>query len=249
MARLDGKVAFVTGAGGGIGRALCERFIAEGAIVAATDVDASAARAAIATAAPAQAIAIECDAGDSDSVRDAVAGAVSAFGLITTLCNLAGGSSNQDDRVTDASEDEFWRVIRLDLFGPFIACKYGLPHLIRAGGGSVINMTSMAALMAVPRRDCYTAAKGGVAALTHSLAAGYGEYGIRVNALAPGITRTPRVAASLETNADFRQLAERHLLGVAEPVDVANTAVYLASDESRVVTGQIFRVDSGVTIH
>ena len=249
MPRLNGKVAFVTGAGGGIGRAVCERFLAEGAQVAATDIDIEAASQAIAGAGEGRAVAIGCDAGDGEAVRASIARTVSAFGTLNVLCNIAGGSSNRDGMVTDAPEEEFWRVIRVDLFGPFVSCKFGLPELIRAGGGSVINMTSMAALMALPKRDCYTAAKGGVAALTRSLAAEYGEYGIRVNAIAPGVTLTPRVTANLTTNTDFQAIAARSLLGPADPVDIAHMAVYLASDESRVVTGQILAVDSGITIH
>lgn len=250
MPRLIGKVAFVTGAGGGIGRAICARFLAEGAAVAATDINADAAGEAVAVAAAGggRALALACDAGDSDSVHEAVARTVAEFGALNTLCNVAGGSSPRDGIVTEAPEEEFWRVIRLDLFGTFLSCKHGLPALIRAGGGSVINMTSMAALMAIPERDCYTAAKGGVAALTRSLAAGYAQHGVRVNAIAPGITLTPRVKARAGTGR-VSQLAERHLLGVCDPVDIAHMAVYLASDESRVVTGQILQVDSGVTIH
>ncbi len=250
MARLDGRNVFITGAGGGIGRATCQRMLAEGARVAAVDVNVEAAHTAVADYAEnGRAIALQCDAGNSDSVRDAVARTVSTFGSLNTLCNVAGGSTDRDGRVTEAPEDEFWRVIRLDLFGTFLSCKHGLPALIEAGGGSVINMTSMAALMAIPNRDCYTAAKGGVAAMTRSMAAGYADHSIRVNAIAPGITMTPRVRGHFESSAAVRDLADRHLLGTVDPVDVANMAVFLASDESRMVTGQVLSVDSGVTIH
>jgi NAD(P)-dependent dehydrogenase (short-subunit alcohol dehydrogenase family) len=248
MARLEGKIAFVTGAGGGIGRAICERFLAEGASVAATDIDLAAAQESISSAAEGKAIALRCDAGDSDSVREQIEATVKAFGSLNVLCNVAGGSSSRDAIVTEAPEEEFWRVIRLDLFGPFVSCKHGLPKLIEAGGGSVINMTSMGALMALPDRDCYTSAKGGVAALTRSMAAGYAEHGIRVNAIAPGMTLTPRVQGRAR-DPKVQALSDRHLLGPASPVDIAHMAVYLASEESRVVTGQVLSVDSGVTIH
>ncbi len=250
MARLDGKHVLVTGAGGGIGRAICERMLAEGARVAALDINLEAAEAAIGGyAVDGGAIAMHCDAGDTDSVREAVSLTVSAFGWLSTLCNVAGGSTDRDGPVTEAPEDEFWRVMRLDLFGTFLSCKHGIPALIDAGGGSVINMTSMAAIMAIPNRDCYTAAKGGVAAMTRSMALGYGQYSVRVNAIAPGITMTPRVRGHFESSAGVRALADRHLLGAVEPEDVANLAVFLASDESRTVTGQVLSVDSGVTIH
>jgi NAD(P)-dependent dehydrogenase (short-subunit alcohol dehydrogenase family) len=248
MARLENKVAFVTGAGGGIGSAICRRFLEEGARVAAADLDLEAAQRAIAEAAPGRALALPLDAGDSDQVREAIDRTAAEFGLLNVLCNVAGGSSTNDGPVTEASEQEFWRVIRLDLFGPFVSCKHGIPHLIRAGGGSVINMTSMTALMGTTGLDCYTAAKGGVASLTRSLAAGYGDQGIRVNAIAPGMTLTPRVRDRMNRPA-IQDLARRHLLGPAEPLDIAEMAVYLASEESRVVTGQVMRVDSGVTIH
>jgi NAD(P)-dependent dehydrogenase (short-subunit alcohol dehydrogenase family) len=246
--RLSGKVAFVTGAGGGIGQAVCRRFLAEGARVAATDIDLSAAQAAIAGFDAGQAIAIACDAGSSDDVRAAIARAAAELGQLNVLFGIAGGSSTADGGVTDAPEEEFWRVIRTDLFGPFLLCKYGIPELMKRGGGSVITMTSMTAMIGTTGRDCYTAAKGGVAAMTRSVAAGYGQYGIRVNAIAPGMTRTPRVLARPSTPAR-KALEERHLLGLVEPDDIAEMAVYLGSDESRVITGQVLRIDSGATIH
>jgi len=109
-------------------------------------------------------------------------------------------------------------------------------------------MTSITALMGVPGRDCYTAAKGGVAALTRSLATEYARHAVRVNAIAPGMTLTPRVQARAASE-HTRELAGRHLFGSAEPIDVAHLAVYLACDESRMVTGHVLPVDSGVTIH
>lgn len=245
MSRLDGKVAFVTGAGGGIGRAMCERFLAEGASVAATDIDAGLAAEAVASAPRGRAISLGCDVTSSAAVREAIGRAVEAFGKLNVLCNVAGGSTLQDGIVTEAPEEEFWRTIKLDLFGTFVCCKHGLPELIRAGGGAVVNMASMVALIAYGRHDCYTAAKGGVVALTRSMAAEYAPYAIRVNAIAPGITLSPRVKA--RKSAAGSPLAVNHLLGFVEPVEIAHLAVYLASDEARRTTGQILSVDSGVT--
>jgi NAD(P)-dependent dehydrogenase (short-subunit alcohol dehydrogenase family) len=248
MGRLQDKIAFVTGAAGGIGSAVCRRFLDEGARVAAADLDSSAVKKILGEAVDGErAIALSCDVSDEDQVREAVARTIDAFGGLSVLCNTAGGSSTQDGRVTEAPVAEFWRVIGVDLFGTFLVCRHGIPQLISAGGGAVVNLTSMAALMALTERDCYTAAKGGVAAMTRSMAAGYGPDSIRVNAIAPGTTMTPRVASRAGTER-ARKLAERHLLGVLDPVDIADMAVFLASDEAKHITGQVFAVDSGVTI-
>jgi NAD(P)-dependent dehydrogenase (short-subunit alcohol dehydrogenase family) len=127
-------------------------------------------------------------------------------------------------------------------------CRFGIPELIKAGGGSVINMSSNVALMGVAGRDCYTAAKGGIAAITRSLAVAYAPRRVRVNAIAPSATMTERVKKLVAGNAALTRLADSHLLGLIEPDDIASTALYLASDESRMVTGQVLPVDSGVTI-
>ena len=247
--RLEGTIAFVTGAGGGIGRSICDRFLAEGARVVALDINADAAAAAVAAGADdGRGFSLVRDVGDSAQVRDALAETIARFGGITTLVNIAGGSTDADGPATEAPEEEFWRAIRLDLFGTFAVCKYGIPELIRQGGGSVINFSSMMAMIGMPGRDCYTSAKGGVTALTRSLAVEFGSQGVRVNAIAPGLTLTPRVVARME-NSPMPGIEARHLLGACEPIDMAHMAVYLASGESRHVTGQILRVDSGSTIN
>ena len=249
MGRLDGKVAFITGAAGGIGRETCARYIAEGARVAAIDIGAEALDAALRQAdAGDHGLALVCDITDPRQVKEAIAQTVARFGRLNVLCNIAGGSSAADARVTDAPDEEFWRVIRLDLYGTFLCCKHAIPEIVRAGGGSVINLSSMVALMALPERDCYTAAKGGVAAMTRSMAVEYAPDRIRVNAIAPGLVLTPRVEGLMETREELRRLAGRHVLGPCRPNDIAEMAVYLGSDEARVVTGQVLSVDSGVTI-
>ena len=124
-----------------------------------------------------------------------------------------------------------------------------IPHIIKAGGGSVINMASNVALMALPGRDCYTAAKGAIASMTRSMAVEYAPHKIRVNAIAPSVTLSDRVKKLLAGSADIAKLADQHLLGLGEPMDIAHLAVYLAADESRITTGQVIPVDSGVTIY
>jgi NAD(P)-dependent dehydrogenase (short-subunit alcohol dehydrogenase family) len=255
MARLAGKVAFITGGGGGIGRATAERFAEEGAKVVVADIDTAAGEAA---ARSAQAHAansggdghfVRCDVTERASVEAALAETVARYGRLDILHNNAGGSTLQDGPVTEAPEDEFWRVIRLDLYGTFLVSKLAIPLMIAGGGGSVINMSSNVALMALPGRDCYTAAKGGIASMTRSMAVEYAPHKIRVNAIAPSVTLTERVKRLLANNKDVSKLAASHLLGLGQPIHVANMAVYLASDEAEITTGQILSVDSGVTIY
>ena len=150
--------------------------------------------------------------------------------------------------MVDAPIEEFWRAIRLDLFGTFLGCRFGIPEIIKAGGGSAINMSSNLALMGITGRDCYTAAKGGIAALTRSLAVEFAPQRVRVNALAPSATMTERVKNLMAGNPAVDRLAKSHLVGLIEPQDIAHAVLYLASNEARIVTGQILPVDSGVTI-
>jgi len=254
MPRLAGKVAFITGGGGGIGRATAERFAEEGAKVVIADINAALGEAAAESArqrggaAGGDAHFVHCDVTDRTSVEAAIAQTVKRFGKLNILHNNAGGASPQDGPVTEVAEQEFWRVITLDLFGTFLCCKVGIPAIIESGGGCVINMTSTLALRAVPGRDCYTAAKGAIASMTRSMAVEYAPHKIRVNAIAPSVTLTDRVKKLLEGSKEIAKLASSHLLGLGLPIHIANMAVYLASDEAEITTGQIMVVDSGATI-
>ena len=254
MARLTGKVAFITGGGGGIGRATAERFAEEGAKVVIAEIDketgAAAAQSARAGAknSGGDAHFIHCDIRERAQVEAAMAETVARFGGLTILHNNAGGSTPQDGPVTEAPEEEFWRAIRLDLYGTFLCSKLGIPHMIKSGGGSIINMSSIVALKALPGRDCYTAAKGAIAALTRSMAVEYAGDKIRVNAIAPGVVLTERVKKLLQGSKDIEKLAATHLLGLGLPIHMADMAVYLASDEAAITTGQILSVDSGATV-
>lgn len=253
MSRLTDKVAFITGGGGGIGRATAERMAAEGAKVVVADIDQALGEASAASAREqakhgGDAYFVRCDVTDAESVTAAIDAAVGKYAKLDILHNNAGGATPNDGPVTEAPEDEFWRAIKLDLFGTFLCSKIAIPHIVQAGGGSVINMSSIVALMAMPGRDCYTASKGGISALTRSMAVEYAPNRIRVNAVAPGVTLSARVKKQLEDNPVTSKIAETHLLGLIEPVHIADMVIYLASDESARTTGQIFPVDSGVSI-
>jgi len=241
--RLKNKVAFITGGGEGIGRATAERFAMEGARVVVTDINPKTGHAAAQSArdlagkSGGDACFIHCDVTSRESVAKAFVAAAAWYGEINILFNNAGGSSSADGPVTEVSEDEFWRVIKVDLYGTFLCSKIGIPYLIKAGGGVVINMTSKLELIA--GRDCYIAAKGGVTALTRSMAEHYAHSGVRVNGIAPSAVMTARVKKLLADDPRLEMVSSSHLLGLAYPVDIANMALYLACGESALVTGQI----------
>jgi len=247
MGRLDGKVAFITGSGSGIGRAGALLFAREGAQVAVADISREGGERTVAMVRDlgGDATFVHTDVTEPQSVERAIAETVAAYGKLNILYNDAGGSTAQDGPVTKVSIDEFWRTIKVDLFGTFLGCKYGIPELIKAGGGAVINTTSAVALAAVPGRDAYTAAKRGVLAPTRSLAATYAKDKIRVNAIAPGAILTERVRKFIADDPRVSNMMDRHLLGMGEPNDIAYMALFLASDEARIITGAIYPVDSG----
>ena len=252
--RLADKVAFITGGGGGIGRATAERFVEEGAKVVIAEIDRASGEAAAESARAAAGSAggdawfVHCDVTDPASVEVAIAATVERYGRLNVLHNNAGGSTTADGPVTEAPDEEFWRVIKLDLYGTFLCSKHAIPKIVEAGGGSVINMSSNVALMALPGRDCYTAAKGGIASMTRSMAVEYAPYKIRVNAIAPSVTLTERVKRLMAATPEIQKIGETHLLGLGLPIHIADMAVYLASDESAITTGQVLSVDSGVTV-
>ena len=246
MRRLEGKTALITGAGRGIGRAAALRFAAEGARVAIAEIgraDGEATARAI-EAAGGEALFVETDVASPESVAAAVRATVERFGGLQVLYNNAGGATPKDGKVTEIELDEFWRTIGVDLFGTFLGCRYAIPAMVEGGGGSIINTTSIRAMIGTAGADAYTSAKGGVRALTQALALQWAEKNIRVNAIAPGVILTERVKALLRED---DPIFKKSLLGASTPEDVAQMALYLASDEARKVTGAILPMDSGAS--
>jgi NAD(P)-dependent dehydrogenase (short-subunit alcohol dehydrogenase family) len=248
--RLHGKVALITGAGAGIGRAAAKLFAAEGARLVLAELDEEQGQAVLreVLAEGGEAVFCRTDVGEPAQVEQAVATAVARVGPQNVLYNKAGGSTPEDGPITRTTDDEFWRAIRLNLYGTWLCCRLALPKIIEAGGGSIINTATIGSEMGLAGRDAYTAAKGGVSSLTRSLAVEYAPHKVRVNALAPSRTRTERLVKLFEMGHTSSALDDRHLLGWAEPIDVAQAALHLASDESRVTTGQVLRIDSGISI-
>lgn len=247
--RLDGKTAFITGSGAGIGKAAALLFAQEGARIVVADINSDAARAVAQQIQDAggQALPVRLDVTDESSVVAAVAQAVERFGRVDVLYNNAGASSVGDSRVTRTSLEEFRRTLDLNLTGTWLCCKHVVARMEADGGGSVVNTSSAAGLIGVPELDSYTSAKGAIVALTRSMAVEYAAARVRVNAVAPTSVTTERVL-EMYKHRPATGLRAKNLLGPASPEDVAHAALFLASDQARVITGIVLPVDSGVTI-
>jgi len=246
--RLAGKVIFLAGATSGIGRTIAEVFAEEGAsvIVGGRRRPQGEAIAQAISRGGGTAVYEPLDVTDEASVADAVQNTVGRFGRLDVLVSNAGGSAAADGPVTTASLSEFWQKIRVDLLGTFLCSRLAIPEMIRSGGGSLINMASLAGFGTTVGRDAYTSAKGGVISLTKSTAREFATHNVRVNAIAPAGVRTDRIERLIATVPEAREVVQRQTFGLIEPREIAYAAVFLASDESRSITGQILTVNGGL---
>ncbi len=249
--RLEGKVALITGAGSGIGREAALLFAREGASVVVAEVADEAGRKTVAEieAAGGRARFVHADVSRADDVRAMVEEAEKTYGRLNVLFNNAGVFPDADGSVLDTDEETWDFVLRVNLKGVFLGCKYGIPALLRAGGGSIVNTASFVALMgAATPQIAYTASKGGVLALTREVAIEFARKNIRANALCPGPVDTPLLQELFrDPTRRARRLVHIPLGRLARASEVARAALFLASDESSYVNGTAFTVDGGIT--
>jgi NAD(P)-dependent dehydrogenase (short-subunit alcohol dehydrogenase family) len=248
--RLTGKVALITGAGGGQGRAAALSFAHEGAkvVVADVKVEGGEETARMVNAAGGQAVFHATDVSQAEQVEAAVRLAVDTYGALHIMYNNAAVLHRKDALVTNLEEDIWDLVLNVNLKGVYLGCKYAVPEIVKAGGGSIINVSSLAGLIGIGNVHAYTASKGGVISLTRAIAMGYAAQKVRCNVICPGGVDTPMMAHVFHNpNPKFREMSEKgHPIGrLGTPEDIAQMALYLASDESSWVTGSVFTIDGG----
>jgi NAD(P)-dependent dehydrogenase (short-subunit alcohol dehydrogenase family) len=238
--RLDGKVCVITGAASGIGAETARLFAGEGARVVGVDLSEGAEGE----------LALQADVSDEGQVRQTYERAAEEMGRIDVLFNNAGISPDDDVSVLETSLEAWQRVQDVNLKSVFLCCKHGIPHLLEAGGGSVVNTASFVAVMgAATSQISYTASKGGVLALSRELGVEFGRRGVRVNALCPGPVNTPLLQELFAKDPEkaARRLVHLPMGRFAEPREIAQGALFLASDDSSYVTASTFLVDGGLS--
>jgi NAD(P)-dependent dehydrogenase (short-subunit alcohol dehydrogenase family) len=251
MGRLDGKVALITGAASGMGKVAAQLFANEGAAVVVADVtdDEGRATAQSITDGGGSAAYVHADVSSASEVEAMIRFAVGGFGGLHVLYNNAGVFPADDASVTDTPESTWDRVMQINLKGVFLGCKYGIPAMLKSGGGSIINVASFVALMgAATPQISYTASKGGVLSMTREIAVEFARKNIRANALCPGPIETPLLAELMADPARrARRLVHIPIGRLGQAHEVVNAALFLASDESSLITGATFVVDGGIT--
>ncbi len=254
---LSGKIALVTGAGSGIGRASALLFAAQGASVAAVDIHRTGGEETVRkiTEAGGRAIFIEADVSHSGPVEQAVHQTIEAFGRLDVLFCVVGASGRRwgDGPVADCTEEAWDRVMQVNLKSVFLCCKFAIPAMKRQGGGAIVTLSSVLALVGGDEdfaTHAYAASKGGIVSLTRAIASYYAPYRIRANVICPGLIATPMSQRAQSSPAITGRLTTLHPLTGAfgAPEDVARAALYLASDASSFVTGTVLTVDGGWTV-
>jgi NAD(P)-dependent dehydrogenase (short-subunit alcohol dehydrogenase family) len=243
MGELDGKVAVITGAGSGMGRASAEVFVREGARVLAVDI--SGRQEETAAALGGAVVAHQCDVTDEAAVEAMFAAALRAFGKVDAVLNVAGVASG--GMLADAPLEEYERIMAVNLKGVLLGTKHAIRTMVPTGGGTITNWSSIGGVNASPGTSIYSMSKAGVIALTKAAAIEYGVKGIRANAICPGFIET-EMSGGPGAGARFPQMIERNALQRAgQPGEVAEVACFLASDRASLVTGAIIPVDAGMT--
>ena len=245
--RLKGKVAIVTGGGGGIGRATARLFAKEGARVAVADIDSEIGEETVSLIKEAggEAIFVKTDVSDSSQVQELITATTNNFGGLHIMFNNAG-IGNSEVRSVDMAEEEWDRVVDINLKGVFLGIKYSIPELIKAGGGVIINTSSLLGLKGQKYMAAYNSSKAGVVVLTKNAALEYGKYNIRVNAIAPGVIDTKIIDIWKQNERKWPIISRANALGrIGTPDEVANAVLFLASDEASFVTGTTLSVDGG----
>jgi len=254
MGRLDGKIAIITGAASGIGKATARRVAAEGARTVIADLDAAGAKQAAdeIAAAGGEATAVQVDLGEVESVRAMVRAAVTAYGGLDILHNNAAAThlaATKDLPVSAADPDVWDETMRINLRGTMVAIQAAVPHMIARGGGSVINTASGAGLTGDLRNPAYGASKAAVISLTRYVATEFGKQGIRCNAISPGFIVIPEKAGTGREAVEATMLRHALTPRLGRPEDIAALVVFLACDESAFITGQNICVDGGALAH